>query len=569
MTFEQISRRLGAKRVGSSNLAKCPAHEDKTASLSISEGNDGRILLYCHAGCEVEDIASAMGLTMGELFADDPQPTKAKSRIVAEYDYRDEHGELLYQALRMEPKDFRQRRPEAGGWNWSTKGVRRVLYRLPDLQKLAKGARVYVVEGEKDADRLQELGCAATTNVGGAGAGKGKWLAAYTAQLEGFSVVVLPDNDEPGRAHAKAICEQVPGATICELPGLPEKGDVSDWLAAGGTAAELNRLADPNRVPGFESFADRLDEATAQREEHIKRVIPFNISYLDDCCIGIHPTDLIVIGASTGAGKTTLGSLLARKAATDGRQVYFFALEAFKSEIETRLLFAAICACAHQAGDFRPWMTMAQWLYGKCPQLDRYQETAKDLIRNKMRNMHTYYRGSKFDKDDITRLFGAIRNKADLIILDHLHYIDSDGPNDNSEMKKIVQAIRDAALAMQVPVVVIAHLRKKQGGVNAREVPDIEDIHGSSEVIKIATKIVMVAPARSEEFSSTDPAIANTFMQVVKDRYAGVNGYAALVQYELAAMSYRKKYTVCRVGLDGKVSIADKRPGWATEAMRV
>lgn len=566
MTFEQVASQLNAKRVGSNTLAKCPAHEDKTASLSISEGTDGRVLMYCHAGCQVPDIARAMGVEISDLFAEESKPAvKVKPRIVAEYDYRDEQGELLYQAIRLEPKDFRQRRPKDGGWEWSLKDTRRVLYRTTELAKLPDGHRVYVVEGEKDADRLCALGCEATTNAGGAG--RGKWLPGYTAQLERFSVVVLPDNDDPGREHARAIAEAIPGAIVVELPGLPEKGDASDWLNAGGTVAELERMSDPDRVPGFESFSDRLDEATDQRIEHIARVIPFNISYLDDCCIGIHPTDLIIVGASTGAGKTTLGSLLAQKAATEGRRVHFFALEAFKSEIETRILFRAICAVANEAKVFRPWMTMAKWLYGKAPELDRFQEPAKDLIRTKMRNLQTYYRGSQFTKDDITRLFGAIANRTDLIVLDHLHYVDMEGSNENSEMKKIVQSIRDAQLTMQVPVIVIAHLRKKQGGPKAREVPDIEDIHGASEVIKIATKIVMVAPARSEEFTSGDPAVANTFMQVVKDRYSGVNGYAALMQYDLAGMSYRKRYTVCRVGLDGGVSLAEKRPGWAQGAL--
>jgi hypothetical protein len=160
-------------------------------------------------------------------------------------------------------------------------------------------------------------------------------------------------------------------------------------------------------------------------------------------------------------------------------------------------------------------------------------------------------------------MFAAIQGKADLIVLDHLHYVDADGPNENVETKKIVQAIRDSSLAAQVPVVAIAHLRKKQGGVNAREIPDADAIHGASEVSKVATKIVMVAPARSEDFVSSDPATANTFMQVVKDRYEGVNGYAALMQYGLATMSYKDRYQVCRVGIDGKVSMAEKRPNWA------
>src|SRR5688500_12259879 len=116
-----------AKQVGKGWSARCPAHEDRRASLSIAEGDDGRALVKCHAGCKADAICAAIGLRVLDLMpmADMlPAPSRpmnnGKPRIVARYDYRDEGGNVLFQAVRYEPKDFRQRRPKAGGgWDWS------------------------------------------------------------------------------------------------------------------------------------------------------------------------------------------------------------------------------------------------------------------------------------------------------------------------------------------------------------------------------------------------------------------------------------------------------------------
>ena len=172
-----------------------------------------------------------------------PKPAAAKAsktpaKIVATYDYRDEQGELLMQVVRMEPKTFRQRRPEGNGWSWRVKDVRVVPYRLPELLA-SLDAVVHLTEGEKDADRLAEMGLVATTNAGGAG----KWRKEHSEFLRGRSVVILPDNDQAGQLHAQKVAKTLRGIAsdvrIVTLHGLPDKGDVSDWLDAGGTVEEL------------------------------------------------------------------------------------------------------------------------------------------------------------------------------------------------------------------------------------------------------------------------------------------------------------------------------------------
>ena len=112
-------------------------------------------MMYCHAGCTTKSIVDALGLTVADLMPQADRPVT--QTITATYDYRDEQGNLLYQACRKTPKGFSQRAPApGGGWLWSLSGVRRVLYRLPEL--LAEpDATVYICEGEKDADNLAAL----------------------------------------------------------------------------------------------------------------------------------------------------------------------------------------------------------------------------------------------------------------------------------------------------------------------------------------------------------------------------------------------------------------------------
>lgn len=177
----------------------------------------------------------------------DAQPSalrNASAEIVATYDYCDERGTLLFQVVRYYPKTFKQRRPDGrGGWIWDTKGIRRLLYRLPELIAAPPGETVFVAEGEKDADNLRALGLVATCNPGGAG--KWHFIKKEAGQaLAGRSVVILVDKDDPGRAHAEQVATLLHGvvksACVLELPG--EGKDASDWIASGGNVEALRGL---------------------------------------------------------------------------------------------------------------------------------------------------------------------------------------------------------------------------------------------------------------------------------------------------------------------------------------
>src|SRR5262245_10236105 len=182
---------------------------------------------------------------------------RAPFTIIATYDYTDESSVLLFQVVRFAPKGFRQRRPNGtGGWTWRLGGTRRVLYRLPEVRDAVAGERpVIVVEGEKDADNLRGLGITATCNAGGAN----KWRAEYAESLRGADVVIIGDNDDPGRAHVADVASSLHGIArrvrVLDLgkswPPCPPKGDISDYIEAGATAEGLAALIEtsPEWVP--------------------------------------------------------------------------------------------------------------------------------------------------------------------------------------------------------------------------------------------------------------------------------------------------------------------------------
>jgi hypothetical protein len=177
-----------------------------------------------------------------------------KPHIVATYGYADERRELLFQVVRFDPKTFRQRRPDGrGGWIWSLGDTRRVLYRLPELREAIEWDEVvYVVEGERDVDALCAKKLVATCNPGGAE----KWRPEYSESLRSADVVVVGDNDAAGRAHVRQVAAALHGIArrvrVLDLAKVwqacPNKGDISDWIAAGGSpenlAAIVSKLSD-------------------------------------------------------------------------------------------------------------------------------------------------------------------------------------------------------------------------------------------------------------------------------------------------------------------------------------
>jgi len=192
MTVQELQRALGGVisrgKNGPQVLCPGPGHspEDRSLAVSPSVENEDGFIVTSFANNDWQDckayVRDKLRLPPFEPKANGAHhPAAGARREVRAYDYVSEADELLFQVVRFEPKDFRQRRPDRkGGWIWNLDGARRVLYRLPDvIEALASDRAVFIVEGEKDADALWRLGIPATCNAGGAG--NGKWRASYSS----------------------------------------------------------------------------------------------------------------------------------------------------------------------------------------------------------------------------------------------------------------------------------------------------------------------------------------------------------------------------------------------------
>lgn len=257
-----LSRLQGVRKNGANWSARCPCRlDDDNPSLSIGQGRDGRVLVTCHRGtpCSLDQICEAAGCTVGDLMPLDsdwtpverhdppvqstPSTPKKKQKLdlVDTYDYTDEAGNLLFQKLRFVneegKKTFRQRRPVGDNWEFNLDGVTQVLYHLPEVvAAVAAGKTVVVVEGEKDVETLRALGRVATTMPGGAG----KWREEHTDALRGADVVIVSDNDDPGKAHAARVHDELTAAGCTVRVMIPEGvKDITDLLESGGSISDL------------------------------------------------------------------------------------------------------------------------------------------------------------------------------------------------------------------------------------------------------------------------------------------------------------------------------------------
>lgn len=236
-------KRLGQK---SEYQAKCPFHDDTNPSLNVN-AETGEY--FCH-GCNRKGNIFHFYAKLNSLDTQRDFPKILKGiagdfgielehvqlRFVKAYDYTDTTGKLLFQVCRYEPKTFKQRIPDGkGGWKYSLNGTVPVLYRLPQI---TKAQEVLIVEGEKDVESVEALGLAATTSPMGAK----KWRPEYSEYLKSKDVVLIPDNDTEGREHMTRVGASLKGIVKSlkwlELPDLPSKGDISDWISKYKTKEE-------------------------------------------------------------------------------------------------------------------------------------------------------------------------------------------------------------------------------------------------------------------------------------------------------------------------------------------
>jgi len=238
---QSLARALGGEASGNEIRCPGPGHSpsDRRLSVKIDPSASDGLLVHSFAGddwilCK-DYVRQKAGLDPFKPSNENnkrPSPAASKGpRLIDKvFDYKDEGGTLLYQVVKYKPKGFSQRQPDGnGGWIPNLEGVRRVLYRLPELRRHPDGT-VFVCEGEKDADRVASLQCCATTVA------SGKWSDDCVKALAGRDIIILQDDDPAGEKKALEATRALHGIAksirIVLLPNLPDRGDVSDWLDA-------------------------------------------------------------------------------------------------------------------------------------------------------------------------------------------------------------------------------------------------------------------------------------------------------------------------------------------------
>ncbi|MCG6534154.1 MAG: AAA family ATPase [Syntrophales bacterium LBB04] len=485
-----LSKLKNVKKIKGGWTAKCPCHDDDKNSLCISEGADGRVLLYCHAGCHFKNIVTTLGFEVSEMFAEDTQlknkhytpKTWNRQMVIKTYDYTDEKGNLLYQVCRTVKKEFPVRRPDGKkGWIWGLGDISPVLYRLPSvIEAVTKGETIFVVEGEKDADRLCELGLPATTNPMGAG----KWRDSYSHHFKNANVVILPDNDEPGIKHAENVAEKLYGivssAKIVHLPGVPEKGDISDWMEQGGTAEKLQQLIDKADcwLPPFSSERTEQDkEPTANNTPYSSQPIEtfpsFQVVSWNTMCERIGPIEwawegwlptglLSILASDPGIGKSALALRIA--------QTFIQGLP-WPDGTDYRGVRGSVLWCEAESAEAINMERAKQWGIPMDKILDPLG--CDPLIPVKLDNPH--------HKNAVKT--AALSNDVRLIVVDSLRGIHR-GDENSSASIEVVMWLASLARDVSKPILLTHHLRKRS--IADGDEVTLDRLRGSSAIVQPA-----------------------------------------------------------------------------------
>jgi len=326
--------------------------------------------------------------------------------------------------------------------------------------------------------------------------------------------------------------------------------DVSE-MHRQGRGDEVLRAADraAAAAPGFQSFNARIATEREERIDQAKHLLTFGVRFLDVMLGGIARHDLVLLGAKTGRGKTELATIIATQNAARGKHVHYVALEAEDKEIERRTKFkllAKLISDRAASPSARERMNYLDWRYGRLEDVTAtWEALAQELLAERFATLYTYYRHGKFGAADLEQLILEVESETDLVVLDHLHYVDSDDPNENRGYKLVVKKIRDVALRIGKPVLIVAHVRKSDRRQEVL-IPNEEDFHGTSDVPKIATKAVMLAPAFDRP--SNVPYVWNTYMRITKCRPDGERTrFVGVVPYNARLGNYEDRFVLGRL----------------------
>lgn len=466
---------------GVQRTAKCPFHEDRTASLSVNVTTG---LWHCHAGCGGGSVIDLMakfdGTTAIEILKQSGvngnghhhAPVKKESAVdgglkfetVCSYSYVDGLDNLIYQVVRQHAackdkecgyvKTFRQRRPVSGGWAWDMEGVERVLYRLPEV---LRSKQVWICEGEKDADTLFKMGFCATCNVGGAG----KWLEGYTESLAKKHVVICGDNDEPGQKHVKTVFDSIAGkVNTLRVVKVPDTfKDVSDYAAsfsdtelARKALLDLHQMAIPF-VKGVGLPIFKVSELEPLYQRHVLRMSEsaYEISkWLPGfrAIRSLVPGELVLLLGATGIGKTAALSNIAVSA---------FPLPTlfFEMELPPELMYERLIALKTKMS---------------CREVENAYRggelIGEESVDQKLSHLHicTEARHSVADLEHlIIKSELKIGQRPKLVLVDYVGLIRGTGKSRYERVSQVAEDMKVLAKATQTIVIVASQVARRDG----------------------------------------------------------------------------------------------------------
>jgi len=551
----------GLRKIQGDVRGPCPVHDGKDLNFSL-EPETGRS--YCHSQCNrgwdvfsLEMELSACDFVVAKATVYEivgrPKDDWQDREIVATYDYRDADGNLVYQVVRKTPgadgrKRFLQRRPEPGGkWKWGLGKVKPLPFRLPEM--LAANV-VGICEGEKDCLNLIRAGWVATCNNGGAGNFHPELVSYFAAK----HVAIFPDNDEAGRKHAEAVAGLLASVAasvkVVEMPDLPLKGDVSDFLASGKTGSDLRQLwRDAEEwTPDWEfvsevphendkymrTFAQCVREAggfdgfwKSVEVEGIPTPFPNLTSQLK----GLRPGEVYVIGARTGQGKTSLALQFAGTAIANRVPPLLFSMEMGHRDAFQRM--AGIEARAD--------LTRYAWLRKHHPtSLD-----AKDMERDLRQATEKFSRVPFYvtTKTGVTPEFLVAESKRmkdragiGLVIVDHMQLMGATGKlrgGDYEKFTAISRATKEIAVELNVPLILVSQVSRNSASDKRAEL-EMNDLRGSGAIEEDAAGIMLLY-YDAEDFSQAknDPkrmaaGPIRTWLKLAKNRFGAAGTYEEL-----------------------------------------
>lgn len=308
-------------------------------------------------------------------------------------------------------------------------------------------------------------------------------------------------------------------------------------------------------------------EEKVDRHVGAARVIPYDVAFLDDALVGIFPNDLILLGALTGRGKTEFATSVALNASKRGKSVLFYALEADRWEIQRRLKYRALSQVYFEnyAGKFY-WPRYSEWLAkGMDPDFDALEKLAEEQLHRDMLDLKIIYKGGKFTVKDFAEELEHMGEDVDLLVVDHLHYFDLDAKTETEGLKQAAHSMRNLSIHLGKPILLLAHLRKHGAGF-----PTLDDFHGHSDIVKVATQVILMAAATSQESQSAGHF--PTYFHIAKSRRASENlPFVGVLGFDRQRNCYNERYYLAKHGGTDEpelITRANEIPPWFRRAHR-